>query len=157
MRKKTKVLIKCKVCKKEFWVIKCRESAKYCSHKCRAVAHGKIFRGENHPMYGIHRFRKDSANWKGGKTTSSGGYILIHQPSHPFSSKAGYVRESRIVVEKQIKRYLFSKEIVHHLNEIKNDDRIENLMVFKNKPYHRWFHKRGYCNPKGIIFDGRKI
>jgi len=95
--------------------------------------------------------------WKGGKYKTTEGYILILKPTHPFHNKRGYVRRSRLVIEKQIGRYLKPKEVVHHKNEIKDDDRIENLMVFKNGSYHFWFHKKGFCNPKGIIFDGRKL
>jgi len=94
-------------------------------------------------------------NWKGDKVKQAKGYILIYQPNHPFHSKQNYVFEHRLVMEKHLGRYLKPKERVHHINNIVGDNRIENLMLFKNKVYHRWFHKKGFCNPKGIIFDGR--
>jgi len=96
-------------------------------------------------------------NWKGGKIIRQDDYVCIYQPTHPFSTKQGYVLEHRLVMEKHLGRYLEPKEVVHHINEITNDNRIENFILFKNRPYHRWFHKRGYCNPKGIIFDGRHL
>ncbi len=98
-----------------------------------------------------------SPAWKGGKYKKPEGYILVYKPEHPFCDKDKYVREHRLIVEQYIGRYLTKKEIVHHINEIRDDNRIENLMLFKNGAYHCWFHRKGYCNPNGIIFDGRNI
>jgi len=95
-------------------------------------------------------------NWKKGNRKDR-GYIYILKPEHPFAIKSGYVRRSRLIMEKQIGRYLTPEEIVHHINETTDDDRIENFILFKNRAFHRWFHKKGFCNPKGIIFDGEKI
>ncbi|MEK9207166.1 MAG: HNH endonuclease [Patescibacteria group bacterium] len=67
--------------------------------------------------------------WKGGITMHSDGYIYIKDRSHPFSDKQGYVLEHRIVMEKHIGRYLSKNEIIHHMNEVKNDNRIENLRI----------------------------
>lgn len=75
------------------------------------------------------------------------GYILIHSPKHPFHDKHNCVRRSRLVMEKYLKHYLKSKEIVHHINGIKDDDRIENLMLFKNHSEHMKYH-----HPKGYKF-----
>ena len=100
---------------------------------------------------------KNHLYWKGGKIKDAKGYIFIYSPNHPFCNNKSYVREHRLIAEKYLGRYLDSKEVVHHINEIKDDNRIENLMVFKNDMYHFWFHKKGFCNPKGIIFDGRNL
>ena len=59
--------------------------------------------------------------------------------------------EHLIVTEKFLKRKLTKKERVHHLNEIKSDNRIENLMLFKSDSEHIKFHTKirqhGYTNP----------
>ena len=71
--------------------------------------------------------------------------------NHPFADKNGFVFEHRLVVEAYIKRYLKPKEIVHHINEIKGDNMIENLMLFKNQKEHTKFHTKllqhGMTNP----------
>ena len=80
-----------------------------------------------------------NSRWKGGKIKHS-NYVLIHAPNHPHNSY-GYVREHRLVMEKHLGRYLIKGEVVHHINHIKNDNRIENLMLFSNQSKHCKFPK----------------
>ncbi len=77
-------------------------------------------------------------NWK-GKIVNYQGYILILKPEHPFCECKGYVREHRLVMEKMLGRYLKPEEVVHHINGIVYDNRIENLMLFK-KGEHSKLH-----------------
>ena len=65
------------------------------------------------------------------------GYMFIHKPNHPFA-RDSYVMEHRLTMEKQISRYLTSEERVHHRNEIKNDNRIENLEIV-SQDHHRTY------------------
>ena len=95
--------------------------------------------GKNHPMYGIHRFGKNSPNWKGGRNTSN-GYMTIICRNHPHPKSGVYVYEHRLVMEKHLGRYLTPEEIVHHINGNKLDNRIENLMLFASKSEHVKFH-----------------
>ena len=67
--------------------------------------------------------------WKGGKITTSSGYTWIKNLDHPYKNSQGYVPEHRLVMEKKIGRYLEPYEHVHHLNENKTDNRIENLRI----------------------------
>jgi len=66
-------------------------------------------------------------------------------------NKAGYVEievdgkrklEHIQVVEKYIGRKLKKNEIIHHLNEIKHDNRITNLMIFPNQSEHAKWHNK---------------
>jgi hypothetical protein len=70
---------------------------------------------------------EQSFGWKGGKTTTSSGYVNVYIPTHPNANSVGYVLEHRLVMEQQLKRYLTPQETVHHKNGIKTDNRIENL------------------------------
>lgn len=88
-------------------------------------------KGKNNPMYGIR-----SPNWKGGLTKTSDGHIYEYCPSHPYTSKRGYVMQHRLVMEKYLGRYLKPEEIVHHINGIKTDNRIENLELFESVGKH---------------------
>lgn len=77
-------------------------------------------------------------NWKGGKSKSERGYIII-KIKHP-NSVAGYYPEHRLVMEKHIGRFLRTDEIVHHINGNKLDNRIENLQL-TNRSNHAKLHK----------------
>ena len=68
-----------------------------------------------------------NGSWNGGQTTDADGYILIRAVDHPHANSGGYVREHRLVMEKEIGRYLIPQEVVHHRNEVTSDNRIENL------------------------------
>lgn len=75
-------------------------------------------------------------NWKGGRIEQK-GYIFILDHTHPFCNCGGYVLEHRLVMEKMLGRYLNPKEIVHHKNGVRNDNRPENLiLVVLNKHWH---------------------
>lgn len=67
--------------------------------------------------------------YKNGKPKTSEGYIRIKRPNHPFADHNGYVLEHRWVIEQHLGRILGRKEFVHHLNGIRNDNRLKNLAV----------------------------
>lgn len=94
----------------------------------------KLYQGENHPC------------WKGGKIICKQGYVYIKNPNHPYCNNQGYVREHRLVMEKHLGRVLLPSEIVHHINGIKDDNRIENLMLFSNKGEHNKTHNKSGIN-----------
>ena len=71
---------------------------------------------------------EENPQWKNG-LKKHGKYIAVLCHYHPFATKHGYVLEHRLVMEKHIGRYLTKDEDVHHINGIKNDNRIENLML----------------------------
>lgn len=106
---------------------------------------GEKRKGQKHP------------NWKGGKR-NKGGYNIIFQPEHPFNNH-NYVAEHRLVVEKFIGRFLTKEEVVHHINGLKKDNRIENLMIFKTNKEHIKFHTKinhfGITNPIKRQIDNR--
>lgn len=77
-------------------------------------------------------------NWKGGSFIHQ-GYVLLRVPDHPLAVN-GYVMEHRLIMERHINRYLTKMEVVHHKNRIPSDNRIENLILFKNSGEHMKFH-----------------
>ena len=85
--------------------------------------------------------RNGNPNWKGGKTTSGAGYILVLNTEHP-NNVSGYVLEHRLVMENKIGRLLNKDEIVHHINGITEDNRIENLLILTQGEHTRLHHTK---------------
>jgi len=139
--------VNCLICKKtilrEKWELK-RNKGFLCSKECKSLWMSSRTK-EKHPRYK-------------GKWETSDGYVLVHLPEHPFSDKAGYVKEHRLIVEKFIGRYLKSEEVVHHIDENPSNNSIHNLMLFPSHSKHMSFHHKmtqfGMTNPiKGQIKD----
>lgn len=81
-------------------------------------------------------------NWNGGRIYDrKNDRIWIHKPEHPHANQRGYVQEHRLVVEKALGRHLRPNEIIHHVNEEKTDNRIENLQVM-TQAQHLALHRR---------------
>src|SRR3990167_8817691 len=123
---------------------------------------GKKFSEEHRMKISQSGIGKLSGNknpaWRGGIIKHYLGYIYIYKPIHQFSDHHGYIFEHRLVVEKYLGRYLKPEETVHHVNEIKDDNRPENIIVFSSKSAHIRFHYNPKnVNEKEIIFDGRNL
>jgi len=114
----------CDVCARQFWrhpshaaiAERRRQRYAYCSRQCLALGHKK------HPP-----------NWKGGRFKCRDGYINIWAPDHPHTKTNQYILEHRLIVEENIGRYLGKDELVHHINGIRDDNRIENLIILTRK------------------------
>lgn len=133
----------CPVCEKDFKVYWCEiEKAErkgfrrvYCSGACQHSA----YKGSGNPK------------WKGGKYRATRGYVYVYSPNHPSSTIQGYVMQHRLVMEQHLGRLLTSEEQVHHINEIKDDNRIENLKLMSGAAEHRVEHGKyesdqcGWC------------
>ena len=71
----------------------------------------------------------------GHKKIHKRGYVMIYFPDHPQSNKDGYIMEHDLVMECCIGRWLKDNEVVHHINHITNDNRIENLQLLTKKEH----------------------
>jgi uncharacterized protein (DUF1330 family) len=99
---------------------------------------------------------KGNPNWKGGKIVNPKGYILIRKSKHPKANN-GYVFEHILIMENHIGRYLIKGEVVHHINGIRSDNRIENLKILTKKQHQKLhFLKRLKKNPKARFFGRNK-
>ena len=72
-------------------------------------------------------------NWKGGK--------IQHKERWYIRKNGIYIAQTRLVMQEKLERKLKQKEIVHHINEIKSDDRIENLYLMRNRKQHSGYHR----------------
>lgn len=91
--------------------------------------HPEALKGEKHPQ------------WKGGRTIDSNGYMLIHAPDHPHAQINGYIGEHRLMMEEILGRYLLPEEIVHHEDEIKDNNEPGNLRLFSSNKEHLDYHR----------------
>lgn len=149
----------CIICKEPFYVHNYRKKeALYCSEKCYGISkRGKPTWNKGKKMSPEHCKNLSKSHkgimagclhpaWGGGKVIG-GGYNHAWVPEHPFATKKGYVKQSRLICEKQLNRLLEPTEIVHHINENKLDDRPRNLFVFENISSHNTFHNLTITHP----------
>ena len=85
---------------------------------------------------------EDSSNYNGGKYIDDKGYVRVLKTDHPKNIR-GYAYEHRLVMEEYIGRYLEPWETVHHINEIKIDNRLDNLYLCTHAE-HSAIHKEGH-------------
>lgn len=88
---------------------------------------------------------KGNSNWNGGKYVDDKGYIRVRMPEHPYEVH-GYVYEHRLVMEKFLGRHLESWESVHHINEVKDDNRVSNFFLC-TAGEHSALHREGAVQP----------
>lgn len=89
-----------------------------------------------------HNVGPKNGFWKGGRTIASNGYVLIRVGrSHHLADVRGYAYKHRLVAEQVLGRRLQPGEQVHHKNEIKTDNRPENLEVASSIAVHRVMHR----------------
>ena len=107
-------------------------------------------KGKKAPQIAKSKLGAKNPMWTGGKTINH-GYVLLKNRNHPFANSKGYVREHRLVMEKHLGRILQRDEHVHHLNDNKQDNRIENLELTTNKEHMRFHRRRDLLQGKKLF------
>jgi len=119
-----KITIKCAFCNKKINVDRYRQKMyknKFCNKECFYD-----WTKENMPK------GENSYNWTGGKSKYPSGYIRINNTG---------IYEHRFIMEKYLGRKLYSWEEVHHINGIKDDNRIENLKLLPGNEHNKKVQK----------------
>ena len=109
---------------------------------------------------------RNRGKWKGGVIKRE-GYVYLYSPYHPQENAwgKGYVKRARLIMEDYLGRILDRDEFVHHKNEIRDDDRLENLEI-RNLSEHQKFHQPktvagmrrdslGRFLPKEVVLDAQ--
>lgn len=116
------IWVECPSCHEQRWV-RCIEG-KPSATRCRKCNTGNL--PKCLPAEQCH-------NWKGGRYKDGYGYITLtispDDTFYPMANKAHNIPEHRYVMAKHLNRCLLRSEAVHHINGIKDDNRIENLQL----------------------------
>lgn len=102
-----------------------RNQTKFCSRQCNGEANRGLAKGDR-------------------QSESKSGYIRIRQPD------GSRVYLHRFLMAQKIGRELSEAEVVHHIDENKRNNRIENLMLFENQAKHLEYHR---ANPAAPVAD----
>jgi len=117
------IWLACSICKKERWVQLVKD--KPMSIQCRSCA----------------KIRDKHPNWQGGRRKNFYGYIqILIKSTNPFFKMANsrsYIKEHRLVMAQHLGRCLEQWEIPHHINGIKDDNRIGNLELMTASEHNR--------------------
>lgn len=65
------------------------------------------------------------------------GYVRVLVPEHPKAFGRGWMYEHRLVMERHLGRVLDCLETVHHINEVKHDNRLVNLFVCPHDEHNK--------------------
>lgn len=119
---------KCPQCKKEFNPSSRHKLCPRCRYKnskkkCKC---GKMIDSRSKQCIICHNQKKSKPE---GHKYYKKGYVQIKKSDHPRASK-NYIFEHILVMEKKLGRYLEPGESVHHINGIKDDNRIKNLELW---------------------------
>lgn len=87
----------------------------------------------------ITKYNRENNN-EYGNFVFTGKYLAIQSVGHPKARSDGYVYIHQLQAEKKLGRPLNTKECVHHIDENKYNNDIDNLMVFKTNSDHTAFH-----------------
>ena len=127
---KSRIIKNCKQCDKEFSIIPSRikkGEGKFCGKICYGHWRSKNIRGDKHRW------------WKGGCDKE---YRIVYCPEEyrPMSQANGQILEHRLKVAQAIGRCLTREEVVHHVDENKLNNNLNNLWLFRNDSEHLSFH-----------------
>lgn len=99
----------------------------------------------------VHQTGPKNGQWKGGRTVTSDGYVLIRVGvDHHLADSRGYAYEHRLEAEKKLGRKLLPGEQVHH-RKGKQQNEHANIKVARNHAEHRLFE--GKRNPLRRVKD----
>lgn len=86
----------------------------------------------------------------GRKEKNQKGYVRIYFPSHPKADKRGWILEHDLIMECNLGRWLDNNEVVHHINGIKDDNRLKNLQLM-TRSEHAKLHRLERLNRNGVM------
>jgi HNH endonuclease len=75
------------------------------------------------------------------KVVAARGYIFLYMPDHPHA-RGLYVPEHAVIAETALGRILPGGAEVHHVDENRQNNANNNLVICQNRAYHMLLHQR---------------
>lgn len=152
--RKTRIKISCLHCGKTREVVPSvlkRGSGKFCSGKCARI----------HQWSTTEYQKMMSEAHKGNMSTNIGDLIARTRAQttkgyRTMRIAGGNKKQAhRVIIQRHLVRELKSKEHVHHWNEKKDDNRLENLAVMRHLAAHRRIH--AFADRHGLPVESLKF
>ena len=99
---------------------------------------------------GIYPRIKFNSHYHGGRKKEGYGYILVKSKGHPRQNNHGYVREHILVFQQYHKCCVLKWGNIHHINGIRDDNRIQNLEGCSERQ-HNFKHRKDMSNRSCLI------
>lgn len=123
-------LMACEQCQKERWVYR-RYILEGRSKICSSCGMKNALKSCNSPEGKLRRCKGKNHHFYVRGFLLVDGYRMVRltlgDPFRPMADKNGRIREHRLVMAKHLGRLLEPWEVVHHKNQNRADNRIENL------------------------------
>jgi len=149
-------------CKSDFY--KDKSSKDGLNHYCKICSHEKLKnKRANDPIFlerqrfnARAKFRRKKGldinlprmtAVQGSGHVNQSGYRIFKISGHPLSNKSGSVLEHHLVMYTHLNRLPIKGETIHHKNGIRDDNRLENLELWRSKhlPGQRVSDKIEWC------------
>jgi hypothetical protein len=137
----------CKDCgvKIDYRSIRCNKCRSIVDNPFEGKHHSKETRkiiGEKSKAKFTKKFIKKvyTDRFQGNKHRAINGYTLVKDYNHPDKNSHGDMLEHRLVMEKKIGRRLKKKEIVHHIDQDRANNKRRNLYLCSGMSSHGMVH-----------------
>lgn len=104
-----------------------------------------------------HRFCSKSCAKQSTRDTSKNNYASLYKPNEPGAKVNGSIMEHRYVMQQHLGRPLYPTEVVHHNNQLRYDNRIENLTLFDSNNSHTMYHNYDKSEIKQTINENGAV
>lgn len=146
----------CEVCGKLAYLKKSQQNkVKHhcCSYECSYQIRKEMYSGEGNHQYGLRGSKNSS--WIDKEHVTTWGYIAVEDTEHPFRNYQNKRFEHRVIAEKYLLTeensvivngipYLSPKFDVHHKDENKKNNSVDNLQVMTRSEHMKLHAKKRF-------------